>query len=328
MNSTHPSAELLTRFGGGDLSATDLLAVDDHVASCEECRSSLQATFLGEATDRWQQLLQEQNRQPRERRWMAVALPVAAAAAAVVVLLLLSRDSESPLQSRVTSPPRSATQPVAPKAADVIRDGERTYIVAGRRVNGLPPDLQAVADRILDGSLPSRDAVRLLNPPPGLARGEERPDHSIRLTTPVGTVVEEDRPSFVWSHPEGTEWSRVEVFDTTLRRVAASERGTAEQWRPTEPLPRGATYLWQVRASRRGTVITAPAPPLPPARFMIIGADAAKQIQDARGSGSRLVLALLYAREGKLDAARAELEALASSNPETELPRALAGALR
>lgn len=328
MNSTHPSADELTRFGGGDLSTEDLLAVDDHVASCEECRSRLQATFLGKATDGWQQILQEQNGHPRSRRWLTVALPVAAAAAAVAVLLWMSRGSESSPQSSVTSPQRSATRPVAPVAADVIRDGERTYAIAGRRVTGLPPDLQAVADRILDGSLPSRGEVRLLNPPPGLARGAERSDHSIRLTTPVGIVVEEDRPTFVWTHPAGTEWSRAEVFDSMLRRVAASEEGTAGRWRPAKPLRRGATYLWQVRASRQGAIITAPAPPLPPVRFRVVGAEAAKELQAARESGSRLVLALLYAREGKLDEARAELEALAATNPKNALPRQLASALR
>jgi hypothetical protein len=260
MNSTHPSADELTRFGGGDLSGDDLLAVDDHVASCQECRGSLRTTFLAEAADRWQQTLQEPDRLPRSRRWLTVALP-AAAAAAIVVFLLMPRDGERP--TRVTSSRPTATQPMAPKAADVIRDGERTYAVVGGRVAGLPSDLQQVADQILDGRLPSRGVVRLLNPRRGITRGEEHLDDSIRLTTPVGIVVEEDRPRFVWSLPVRAEWSRVEVFDTTLRRVTASEKGTAEQWQPAEPLRRGATYLWQVRVSRQGKTSAAPAPPHP-----------------------------------------------------------------
>lgn len=310
MNSTHPSTDELTRFGGGDLAGEDLLTIDDHVASCDECRANLQRTLLAEAADRWQQTLEEPVSHPRGRRWVAVAASAAAAAAAIVVLLLMPREHERPPQARVTPTRPAATQPIVPA------------------VTSLPPELQRVADQILDGSLPSRGIVRLLNPPPGPSRGEEHPDHSIRLTTPVGVVVEEDRPRFVWSQPAGAEWSRVEVFDANLRRVAAGEKGTAEQWQPAEPLRRGETYLWQVRVSRQGKIITAPAPPLPPARFKIVGAEAEKELQAARASGARLELALLYAREGKLGEARAELDALAAANPENELPRKLADALR
>jgi len=387
MNSTHPSTDQRARFRRGDLAAEEILAIDDHLASCQECRTALRVTFIGEATDRWQQALQDQKghatyeeieayvmRQgsidertqaedhfavcprckrevedlrahvlgethtaspaeaialSRRRRWIAVALPAAAAAGIMVVLLTIPRGIErEPAPRKPITRPTRPPSPPPTKTAEVLRDGERTYAVVGGRMIGLPSDLQTVADRILDGSLPSLHAVRLLNPPRGGARGGEESNPPIRLSVPVGVVVEDDRPLFAWTIPDGAEWSRVEVFDTTLRLIAASEESSRTRWRPAEPFIRGGTYLWQIRASRKGTVLTAPAPPLPPARFKVISAEAEKELRAARASGSGLVLGLLYAREGMFEAARGEFEALAAKNPENELPRTLAGALR
>jgi hypothetical protein len=319
---THVSADELARFRGGNLSADELLAIDDHLAACEQCRAQLRNATLQQATEGWEFALQSDEVRTPKRRWMAIAV-AAAAAAMLIVLLMMPRGTEP------VPPPRGtiSTPRPAPNVNDVLRDGERMYKVDRGQVLGLRPDLQTVADQILDGTLPSVHEVRRLSPPVGAMRGSDESDDAIRLRSPVGVVVEDDRPLFVWTHPPGTDWSRVEVFDTTLRRVAASERSSRTQWRPSEPLARGATYLWQVRGSRGDVVLTAPAPPLAPVRFKVVSAAAAKELDAARTSGSRLILALLYAREGELAAARAQLEALAAENPHHELPRKLANAL-
>lgn len=109
------------------------------------------------------------------------------------------------------------------------------------------------------------------NPSPLVLRGNRQPS-TVNLEpaplTPLGAVVTSDRPTFTWSAVPGARY-RVEVFDTSFRPVAASDIVTVPQWTPPRPLPRGATYVWQVTAITPAGSITAPRPPAPEARFMI-----------------------------------------------------------
>jgi hypothetical protein len=77
-------------------------------------------------------------------------------------------------------------------------------------------------------------------------------------------------------------------------------------------------------------VIKAPARPAPEARFKILNAHKAAEIEAARSRHpvSHLLLGTLYAEAGMLGEALNEFEALANENPRSDLPRKLAAKIR
>src|SRR6185436_19791044 len=90
---------------------------------------------------------------------------------------------------------------------------------------------------------------------------------SFGVTSPVGTMVRSDRPTFRWQpHPDARAYV-VAVFDEGLDRVTGSAAVREREWTVTVPLRRGRTYVWQVTAVTAGGRQTAPAPPDPEARF-------------------------------------------------------------
>ena len=61
----------------------------------------------------------------------------------------------------------------------------------------------------------------------------------------------------------------------------------------------------------------APVPPAPEARFQVVSAETAAEIDSARREhpANHLLLAVLYARAGALDDAAGEIESLAATDP-------------
>jgi hypothetical protein len=128
---------------------------------------------------------------------------------------------------------------------------------------------------------------------------------------PLGAVVINDRPAFTWAALPNARY-RVEVFDTSFRSVAASGELDAPRWTPPAPLPRGGTYLWQVTAMTPAGSVTAPRPPSPEARFLVLDASHADALARLERSEPRpsLALGVAYAEAGVLDAAERELRAI------------------
>ena len=147
---------------------------------------------------------------------------------------------------------------------------------------------------------------------------------------PVGTRVASDRPAFRWSaHPDARSYE-VSVFDQDLRKRAGSGRITGVDWTPERRLPRGRTYLWQVTAITPHGRVTAPAPPAPEARFEVVDEVVLAELERRRAAapGSRLLAAVVFSEAGLLDAADAELHALADDNPGSPEVARLLDALR
>jgi hypothetical protein len=129
--------------------------------------------------------------------------------------------------------------------------------------------------------------------------------------TPLGAIVINDRPSFSWNAIPNARY-RVEVFDPSFRSVAASDLLDVARWTPPAPLPRGGTYLWQVTAITPAGSITAPRPPSPEARFIVLDGSHADSLARLERSEARpsLALGVAYAEAGVLDAAERELRAV------------------
>ncbi|MBV9494435.1 MAG: hypothetical protein JOZ54_09315 [Acidobacteria bacterium] len=142
-------------------------------------------------------------------------------------------------------------------------------------------------------------------------RGRTHVNGAPEPLAPLGAVVINNRPSFTWNDVPDARY-RVEVFDTQFRSVVASPLLDTNRWTPPAPLPRGGTFLWQVTAVTPTTIVTAPQPPSPEARFLVLDephADALAQLERSEARPS-LALGVAYAEAGVFDAAERELRAV------------------
>ena len=232
------------------------------------------------------------------------------------------------------SGPRVADGTDAPPRHD-LRDGELRLVVdADGRLSGLPagvPDeARAEAELALSGAMPPSTVLNGLRGPAGALMGGT-PDAAVfGPLSPVGTVVESDRPLFRWSAMPGASRYQVAIVDARFEEVARSEAVTGTEWTPARPLPRGVTLSWQLTATTARGAVQAPVPPAPEARFRVADARTAASLDDARRAarGSHLLLALAYRRAGVVDAMNTELEALGRENPDSPAVAALAASLR
>jgi hypothetical protein len=129
--------------------------------------------------------------------------------------------------------------------------------------------------------------------------------------------VVSDRPLFRWQPSPGATHYVVAIFDEDFRRAAESPAVTATEWQPENPLPRTRVLNWQVTATGGGRTVRAPQPPAPEARFEIVSAASAAEIETARRDhpANHLLLAVLLSRAGAVDEAAHELDALAQTDP-------------
>lgn len=331
MTHPHPSAEALARFRRGELDPAEMLAIDEHLAACDECAAApaadvearwhqaLAGTHLtyddierrldgraGEdetaefethlascamCRDEWHDL-QSVTRPPRRRTWIRYA--IAACIAGIVILILLLRPRPAPNAPPVVrrAPVPTETQTTPPAPP------HDTFAEALRQID---PSLRTVAVALMDGTLPSEALLRSLRAGGGGERSIAPSPGELAVLSPVGVVVGDERPLFRWS---GTPPFTVEIFDERMQLLAATRRLDDTEWKATSALPRGKTLMWQIRRDRDGGSEIAPRPPEPPARFRIITAEAQHAIDAA---ASPLEAALLYAREGMVEEAREKM---------------------
>lgn len=147
----------------------------------------------------------------------------------------------------------------------------------------------------------------------------------LRLLSPVGIVIESDRPVFRWSTLEGAANYTVTIYDSDLTQVASSDALTTTTWTPIATLPRGRTYIWQVRAIKEGKEIVAPPPAGSRVKFKVLERAKVEEINRAKNShpNSHLVMGLAYAEAGLLEDARREFAVLLKSNPQSPIARKL-----
>jgi hypothetical protein len=292
-------------------------AADAHLAECATCRAEIEdLRGFGREVAAWSP--QSRQRRVHNGWWAALA-----AAAVIAVVLFLTR-SPAPERPGTMPQPIAVTRPAT--MVVVLRDGQRQVgldangALHGTAVEGQWAALVTGALRNPDLATPaslhaleaSRDAQRGSSQASGLA-----------LDEPVGSVVESDRPRFRWHGSDELAHFDVAVFDgpgRVLARGATAER----EWQPPTPLPRGATYAWQVRAKKKSEEIVAPAPDEPEARFGVLGADVVDAIASARARGEgHLVVGLLYFHGGAIAEAHKEFAQLAAENPRSEIARRL-----
>jgi hypothetical protein len=159
----------------------------------------------------------------------------------------------------------------------------------------------------------------------GILRGGASEGVAFALFNPVGTNIATERPTFRWSPVKGANHYLVAVYDENFNWVATSQPLTTTIWTVPNGLKRGATYVWQVSAMSGDKEVKSPVPPAPQAKFKIIEQGRADELAQLKKSAanSHLASGLIYAREGLLDDAEREFEALLRNNPKSAVIRKL-----
>jgi hypothetical protein len=196
------------------------------------------------------------------------------------------------------------------------------------RVQPLPPEVKKALER--KAVSPPQFLAALVGKQGHLMGGAEGAQ-GFGVQAPIGTVVATTAPTFVWRPLEGATSYRVEVFDASGNEAARGEGLTETRWTPEKPLPPGRVYQWNVFALREGQEIDqAPKPPAPPAKFKVLEATNAAELERARRlyTGSPLTLGVLYAEAGLLDDAEREFDQIVKANPHSEVARRLRNSVR
>ena len=163
-----------------------------------------------------------------------------------------------------------------------------SLIDAEGRLGGLPADVpeaaRADAELALAGALTPSTALSGLQGTAGTLMGGPTDAAAFGPLSPVGTVVESDRPQFRWSAMPGASRYEIAVFDARFEEVARSEAVTDTEWTSPRALPRGVALSWQVIATTARGTVQAPVPPAPEARFRVADAAHGRPASTRRGA--------------------------------------------
>lgn len=310
VSGTHLTADDLAGFRERRLDAPRVQAVFAHLSACALCQSTWQqALDTNRSIDRLRDDLAVPGagvrRMPRRRLLQALAAGLLLAVIGALLLLLRTREpATTPEVVQTTPPPATATAP--PSSA-------------------IAPEERPVLDPVIADAF----ARAALTPPPALAALLATPAHEhVRgsdETTgatyqPNREVVATRRPRFRFPAERGVP-TVVRVFDRDREVLHSPPVGSGE-WTPSTDLPRGVTYTWQVESTRDGEPVIGPAPPAPPARFIVLDADSWQTLETARREHpeNHLLLGILAARAGLREDAQRELRAAAQASPDPRIP--------
>jgi hypothetical protein len=218
----------------------------------------------------------------------------------------------------------------AAKAVLSINDDDRVIeLRSDGRITGLEsasPSWQSRAkDALASGTITSKIDTRKLVGNNGILMGDADSGVPFGLIEPVGRVELSQRPNFRWRALDGAETYTVRVFDDKFNELSVSPNLKSTSWRPANPLPRGGSYRWQVTAIRDGSEVRSPVRPAPDAKFFVLDAEHASEIENVKRQfpRSNLLLGLAYATGGLNEDARREFESLLRKNPGAQSIRRL-----
>jgi hypothetical protein len=292
---THLTTSQLERIRTGNATGAEVLAFSQHIAECVGCAARAEERIVVPASvDAVRAAFTETDARPRRSQPSAVWLAaVAVAAIAVTAVLLREPPAPAPVVARNAPPsaPVIRTTPPAPATSAPSRPEWNALIAEVRRSGKLP--LPADIREFATGDT---------------FRGATTSAAAAVTVSPMATAVEEERPLFRWPATSGARYTVSVVADGEV--VAKSPVLRSSPWRSNVPLERGRVYSWQVRAEHGDAISVLPAPPNPPALFRIVSAQELAELERARQErpDDHLLLALLSARAGIIEAARRELE--------------------
>jgi hypothetical protein len=314
----HPGDADLRAFVGHSLAPDRLVALDDHLASCETCRS--RALSLGHAASRLETLrtdvlaLDEHLSEDEVEHLAAGTLPpherrrVDRHLAACAVCASDAAD----LREWVATRSRRRIRPYMVAAAVILLGFvplamSRWYAAEQpggvQRLTGveaLAPEQAASINAALIAGVAEPPAWLAEAGRPETLMGGPATAASFQLTAPVQTVTRSDRPEFRWTALPGAESYVVVVLNAKLSPAAGPATVSGTAWTPPLPLARGASYVWQVTARRGRQSLTVPMPPAPMVRFGVLDQTTAEAIERVLHTApeSHAILGILLAQAG------------------------------
>ena len=220
----------------------------------------------------------------------------------------------SQLQQSLSNPPSQVAQGLNDGGRIVALDNQG-YLTG---MESMPPHIQNAVKAVLSNDQAEiSPELRGLLGRAGVLMGGSGEGVSFALLSPVGTVVQTDRPTFRWRPLSGATSYAVNVYDSSLTNVATVDRLSATQWTAARSLKRDEVYTWQVTALKDGVEISSPVPPAPEAKFKVLEQTRAEEVNLAKKSypNSHLILGAMYKKAGLLDDAEREFKGLLSANP-------------
>lgn len=189
-------------------------------------------------------------------------------------------------------------------------------------IESIPAQYRAKFQRELaDGRLSFPPEINQLSNQTGRLMSGGTEEIPFALSSPVGKIIQSNRPHFRWNKLAGAEAYIVSVYDENFNKVAESPQISAATWQIDKPLARNKIYLWQVTAIRGGEEIKSPVRPAPDAKFKVLDAGKSNEIEQAKRlhGNSNLLLGILYANAGLLNEAESEFQKFLKKNPKSEL---------
>jgi hypothetical protein len=331
----HLSSSELHRYASRSMDEADRIIFESHIEDCQACRSqadAMEATRLSTLPAKplpaqppsfWVGLV---------RFWQEprFTLPVRAAVAVVLAAcFFLSWVVWHRRNSNIS-------QSTASDAAVVVRlrDGnteitlDKNGTLAG--LSDLDPAVSnAIREALTTAGLSRPQVLSELAGSEIKFMGPTGSSPPFALISPVDTVVEDRQPTLRWTALSGASSYTVAVFDPQFHPVTKTRLRQGTEWRVPTPLRPGATYLWQVTATKGTQQITVPSAPAPRAEFKVLDSQRTNALDKVKSvTQSHLALGVLYAREGlRMDAER-EFDALARENPQSSLAAKLLSDVR
>jgi hypothetical protein len=330
MKSAHFTPEEFAGYRLLRLDLADILRLGDHLESCEACRGRLYAeSGAAEELGDLRHLLSEHLGYTALEAWVqgsasgAVTAHLKECAECRAEAEDLRGFSNELRGTAVAVMPqrmvwwRGVAAAAAIVAAAVVYWGTR-HQPAPPAIHGTAaaPDSPAVVLVRTQGRFERAPVLDRLQTRQGVLLGGNVPASRLEAVGPIGTAVVRDCPIFRWRPLGDASQYVVSVFNEKFDRVAESPALKGSTWQPDQPLPTGVLLNWQVTAKLGDTVIHAPEPPAPEARFLVLDNAAAAEIRNAQRSrpDDALLLATIYARAGALDDAAEQVERLSATN--------------
>ena len=336
----HLTPEQLEQYRRGAATPDQLLAFDDHLSQCEQCRLALEKLVTPFALTQWAAGLARYENKPEEvipqkvdprpipvkvpfrSPWPRLLwIPALATALTAVGIFLWKRPG----------PETAKNVPAPPPVVAQLRDGSGTLQLDSNGALHSPFAMDAAGQMALTQALKSRSLPLAAIPSelaaaPGTLLGPSKPDEFSPLA-PLSITVYSDRPEFRWQGLPGALTYELQIFDSEFHEVDSSGKIRTTEWTPVKPLARGALYQWQIIAYRANDSVRTPTPPSADARFRVLNAESFQKIEAARAMREHFLAAVLFAKAGMKDEARKEMDVVAVLNPGSDLIKDITTAL-
>jgi hypothetical protein len=345
----HVPSDELVRFVQKRTSLSESEIIESHLEICEQCQAiaydlkefeSNSELYLEGSSLPERPVLQKESKgivwtlKGILELFQMPALQMAGVAATILIaagliLFLNKREPPQVAEKETKGPLRPAVEnlPAPPTPADkepplvaVVRDraGEIS-IDEEQRISGLEgfpeSNRREIAAAIQTGRV-NPPSLKDLGSKKDVLLGDN-PEQRLRIISPAGIIVKEERPRIRWSSVEGATSYVVTIVDSELNEVVTSPELTTTDWTPTVSLKRAETYTVQVKVNSNTAAAKNQA------KFKVLEADKYRDVLRVEKSRSHLARGVVYARVGLLSDAEREFSALVKLNPNSAIPKKL-----